>query len=274
MIYRYIAPAPALQEFVKNYLIAHFAFDQNQPIPSKPYSPKPEQGITFFPKGYVTIINTQTEESNKAPSASIFGQQVSRYNFGLTTEYLMVRVHFQPGALYRMLRTPLSYFTDRYSDAAAVINEEVQRVNEWLGNCTDYKSMITVVEDYLLQKIKNVKEDIHPLDRVAATIFTDPTRFSLDQLARGAYLSPRQFNRRFTERMGVGPKLYSRIVRFHRAYQYKETHPECDWLTVALLFGYNDYQHLVKDFKAFSDVTPNIWIRQDNLSPERILGLE
>ncbi|HET9744437.1 MAG TPA: helix-turn-helix domain-containing protein, partial [Chitinophagaceae bacterium] len=102
----------------------------------------------------------------------------------------------------------------------------------------------------------------------------NPSRFSLDWLAKEACLCPRQFNRKFTQRMGVGPKLYSRIVRFYKAYEYKEAHPEDDWLTIALLFGYTDYQHMVKDFTQFARVTPNLWINQDNQSPERILQLE
>jgi len=50
MIYQYIAPEPALREFVRDYLIAHFVFDKNQPIPIKSFSPRPEQAITFFRK--------------------------------------------------------------------------------------------------------------------------------------------------------------------------------------------------------------------------------
>ena len=57
MIYQYIAPSPALQEFVRDYLIAHFIFDKDQDIPFKPYSPKPEQTITFLPKGSLTVKN-------------------------------------------------------------------------------------------------------------------------------------------------------------------------------------------------------------------------
>ena len=84
-------------------------------------------------------------------------------------------------------------------------------------------------------------------------------------------LSPRQFNRKFTERIGIGPKLYSRIIRFYRAYKYKEKNPFADWLTVAVQFDYADYQHLVKDFKEFAGATPAIWAYEDNQSPERIL---
>lgn len=274
MIYRYIASSPVLQEFVRDYLVAHFIFDNNQDIPFKPYSPKPEQTITFLPKGKLTINNPLTGETLIAPLASICGQQVSRYNFFLTSEYLMLRVHFHPGALYRLLRIPLSEFTDCWFDAESVISREILEVNERLSNCLNYAQMIAVVEYYLMNKIKKVKTDTHPLDKVASYILADPSRFSLDWLARQSCLCQRQFNRKFIERMGVGPKLYNRVVRFYKAYQYKETHPYDDWLTIALLFGYADYQHMVRDFKEFAHVTPNLWINQDNQSPERILQLE
>ena len=274
MIYKYIAPSPALQQFVRDYLIAHFIFDKEQDIPFKPYSPKPEQTITFLPKGKLTMNNPLTGETQVAPVISISGQQVSRYNFYLTSEYQMLRVHFHPGALYRLLRIPLTEFTDCWFDAGSVISREIVEVNERLASCLNYADMIAVIEDYLLNKIKRVMTNTHPLDNVASCIFKNPSCFSLDWLAKQSCLCPRQFNRKFTERMGVGPKLYSRVVRFYKAYQYKETHPQDDWLTIALFFGYADYQHMVKDFRQFAQVTPNLWINQDNQSPERILQLE
>lgn len=274
MFYRYIPPNPALQYFVRDYLIAHFKFGKEQDIPFKPYSPKPEQTITFLPRGKLTIKAPLTGECRTAPAISICGQQVSRYNFYLTSEYLMLRVHFHPGALFRLLRVPIYEFTDCWFDAESVIGNEIREINERLANCPGYIQMITLVEDYLISKIKTVKADKHLIDNVAFCLFTNPARFSLDWLAKESCLCPRQFSRKFTERMGVGPKLYSRVVRFYKAYQYKEAHPHEDWLTIALLFGYSDYQHMVKDFKEFAKVSPNLWINQDNQSPERILNLE
>jgi AraC-like DNA-binding protein len=274
MIYRYIAPSPALQEIVRDYLIAHFIFDKDEEIPFKPYSPKPEQTITFIPKGKLTIKNPLTGETQLAPAISICGQQVSRYNFYLSCEYLMLRVHFHPGALYRLLHIPLSEFTDSWFDAPSVIGREILDVNERLANCLNYVQMIEIIENYLVSKKQKVTAITHPLDAIACYLYTNPSRFSLDWLAKESCLCPRQFNRKFTERMGVGPKLYSRVVRFYNAYQYKEAHHQDDWLTIALLFGYVDYQHMVKDFKEFAQVTPISWINEDNQSPERILKLE
>ena len=152
MIYRYIAPSRGLQEFVRDYLVAHFIFDKDQDIPFKPYSPKPEQTITFLPRGNLTIKNPLNAEDQVAPIISISGQQISRYNFYLSSEYLMFRIHFHPGALYRLLGIPLSEFTDTWFDAESVISREILEVNDQLSNCLEYAQMVAVVEQYLRRK--------------------------------------------------------------------------------------------------------------------------
>ena len=274
MIYQYIAPHPSLREFVRDFLIADFEFDKNEPVPFKAFSPRPELAITFLPNSKLTRVNLSNGESHASPSASICGQQITRYNFHIPHNFQMIRVNFHPGALYRLIGIPLYEFTNSWYDAGLVINHEIIEVNERLSNCNDYVSMIRLVEEYLQSKIDRVDTDTHPVDRIAEYILSNPARNSLDWLANQACLSPRQFNRKFKERIGVGPKLFSRIVRFFNAYKYKESHLQEDWLSVALQFGYTDYQHLVRDSREFACATPNIWIRQDNHSPEKILKLQ
>jgi AraC-like DNA-binding protein len=273
MIYRNIAPSPVLQEYVRDYLIAHFVFENNQPIPIKAFAPRPEQAITFLSRGYLTMQNLHDGKTLNAPSASICGQQLCRYNFHLTNEYLMFRINFHPGVLYRLLRIPLSEFVNSWFDAELATNREMIEVNERLANARNYTDMVNIVEEYLKDRIKKIKIDTHPLDKVASYILANSQRISLDWLANQACLCQRQFNRKFNERIGVSPKLFSRVVRFFNAYKYQEAHPQDDWLSVALLFGYTDYQHMVKDFKEFANVTPALWVNLDTHSPERILHL-
>jgi AraC-like DNA-binding protein len=53
----------------------------------------------------------------------------------------------------------------------------------------------------------------------------------------------------------------------------KQRNPDLTWLDVAWESGYNDYQHLVKDFKAFSNCTPNKLIQEDAAAPEQYFSL-
>ncbi|GAB2601641.1 helix-turn-helix domain-containing protein [Spirosoma areae] len=274
MIYQRIPPHPALQAFVKEYLLLHFVYDATKPALVKAFPPLPEHGLEFFPKGLVTSVNMQTGVVKKEPRNAIFGQQVSRINFVMPPEdYIMIRVIFHVGGLYRLLRVPLTEFTDRKADAEAVINQEVQLITDRLANTEQYPDMIAVVDAFLLSKIRRVKADVHAVDKVGQLLLQHPTRFSLDWLANQACLSPRQFERKFVERLGIGPKLFSRIARFHQAFMHKEKQPHLDWLTVAVNFGYTDFHHLFKDFKEFAGATPNTLLAEYAHSPEKILHL-
>jgi AraC-like DNA-binding protein len=271
MIFSSIAPSPSLRELVRDYLVAHFRFDPGTPIPHKRYAPKPEQGITFFVRGRPSIVDPLTDHVRAAPPVAIFGQQMKRCDVHLAPEFLMFRVHFQPGALFRLLEIPLYEFGEDYFDAELVLGSEVRDVSEHLATARSYTEMIEAVEAYLVRSVARGTRKVLPVDRAAGHLSADPVHVSLDWLARHACLSPRQLNRKFTERIGVGPKLYSRLVRFHRAYLYKLTYPAIAWPTVASEFGYTDYQHMVRDFKQFTNATPNVWLQEDRGSPENAL---
>jgi AraC-like DNA-binding protein len=271
MIFSCIAPSPVLRDFIRDYLIAHFRFDPEKSIPHKRYAPKPEQGITFFVRGRPSMVDPLTGEGRVAPPVAIFGQQMKRCNVHLEAEFLMFRVHFQPGALFRLLNVPLYEFGEEYFDAELVLSREVRDVSERLAIAQSYIEMVGVIEAYLVRSVARTTQKALPVDRAAVRLTMDPQHLSLDRLARQACLSPRQFNRKFTERMGVGPKLYGRLIRFQRAYLLKVAHPTIAWPAVALQCGYTDYQHMVRDFKQFTNTIPNEWLQEDRGSPENAL---
>jgi AraC-like DNA-binding protein len=271
MVFSSIAPSPSLREFVRDYLIAHFRFDPGTTIPHKRYAPKPEQGITFFVRGRPSIVDPLTDGVRVAPAVTIFGQQMKRCDVHLAPEFLMFRVHFQPGALFRLLNVPLCEFGEEYVDAGLLLGREVREVSERLDAAPSYTEMVETVEAYLVRSMAVARQNVLPVDRAARRLTTDAVFRSVDELARQACLSPRQLNRKFTERIGVGPKLYGRLVRFHRAYLFKVAHPAMAWPSVALRFGYTDYQHMVRDFKQFTNAVPTAWLQEDRASPENTL---
>jgi AraC-like DNA-binding protein len=275
MIFKEILPSKALQYLVKSYLLVHWDVGKSPQFTLvKPYPTCLEQSLVFFVHGYIHSEDLTTNITQKINTNAIFGQQVARLNFHCTTcpDFLMFKVDFQPSGLYR-LGLPAHELTHCFVDSESVFNSEVRQINERLANASSYTEMIEIVENYLLCKIKKVKTEPHHLDKVANLLYANPSRFSLDYLADQSCLSPRQFERKFTERMGVNPKLYSRISRFYQAFSFKEANPATDWLTIALNFGYHDYQHLSKDFKQFGNVTPNILIDEYALRVEKLLGL-
>ncbi|GAB3643591.1 helix-turn-helix domain-containing protein [Spirosoma arcticum] len=274
MIYQEILPCPVLQPYVRNYLLFHFDYMPDGNL-MKPYPARIEQALVFFARGHIESHNPLTGKSEKIAHNALFGQHVSRRNFLTYQEpdFLMLMVVFQPGAMHRLLGFSSNELTSQFCDAESIIHPELQSVNDQIANAYTYNEIIERAEVYLLRKLRTIRIDAHPIDRIGTLLLHNPTPFSLDWLANQANVSPRQFERLFNERIGIGPKLYSRISRFFQVFDYKEKHPTVDWLTVAVQFGYTDYNHLAKDFKQFTNVTPNIILKEYAQRPEIIMNL-
>ena len=196
-----------------------------------------------------------------------------RQNLHLPKDYLAISVRFQPGALFKFLKVPMSEFLHKNEDAELVLGHEVRKLNDQLANTESYENMLSLIEEFLWNKIQHLKENIHPVDKIGQLILNSPQQFSLDKFAREACLSASQLERRFVQQIGVPPKFYSRVCRFYQAFTMKQQNPALPWLDIAWETGYNDYQHMVKDFKTFSDCTPNQLILEASVSPEQHLFL-
>jgi AraC-like DNA-binding protein len=263
MIFRDIPPCQALQPYIRTFRLVNLFYAPDA-FPKTPYPTRLEQALVFFARGHITCYDPLTGKTERIAQNALFGQQVSRLDFQpvVTADFLMLMVVFQPGGMHRLLGFSSNELTYEFCDAESILGSELKVVNDAIANAADYASIIDRAEEYMLNKLKQIKLDIHPIDRIGQLLMTNPATCSLDYLAGQACLSPRQFERKFKERMGIGPKLYSRISRFFQALQYKEANPHLDWLTIAITFGYSDYDHLAKDFRQFANASPNLTIKE------------
>lgn len=271
MIYKTFPPSPQLNDVVRNYTIIHFQFNGNQAPPPKQRSPKPEQKIVFYVKGSVNLPDTPSGRIYQPPPIAIYTHQLSKRNLQVTPEFLALIVYLQPGALHRLMGISMSAFPGAYLDAELLFGTGVRLVSEQLAAATSPSVMIPIVEKFMLGCKQQIKGSM--IDTIAGHILSDPASFSLDTLAGQANLSSRQFYRNFLQRIGMTPKLFSRLTRFNHAFRSRLMKPSVSWSSIALEYGYTDYHHLEKEFKEFIGVTPNEWIAAEMQAPERQLNL-
>jgi len=256
MFLRFYQPVEPLRSYVQYYMVAHVRCDGAPELAMKPMPPAPQQCLYFYPRGQMHTFHYGQNREIAVPRSIIVGPQATRVDLRFAPDHLMVCVAFWPGGLHRLLQAPVQELFDFSLDSSLLLGRAIEEINEQLAELTDYSTMLAVVENFLLRLARGIRRPARPLDAVLPLLLTHYTNYTVEQLAHEACLSPRQFERNFMERVGMTPKLYSRIVRFDRAFRLKERQPALDWLTVALQCGYFDYPHLVRDFKAFSTVTP------------------
>jgi AraC-like DNA-binding protein len=276
MIFQYIKPSQVLSPYIKGYLIAHFKFDQLHHAPPKSYPAHPYHGITFYIRGFAVAETPELEFKEKSPRSVILGQSTYRllYNVSHNKEYLMVNVDFFPNSLFRLFGIPMHEFTHRIMDAEAVLGKEMIETNDQLAHAKSYGQVFGIINGFFESYIgrMNYKSNGH-LEKVSKLIMDRPDSFNLEKMADLSCLSNSQFERKFLQQVGVSPKFFSRICRFNKAALLKEKCPDKDWLSIAMVSGYYDYQHLAKDFKRFSGETPSSMVVTFQASPEKWLKL-
>jgi AraC-like DNA-binding protein len=170
---------------------------------------------------------------------------------------LAIKISLQPGVLFCLTGIPSYELTNSYIDAEVLWGSEVRMVCEKLANAEDLRTRLNILEQFLQNLLKGrLRRNLHPVDKAGRYILSQEGAASVDWLADQSCLSRRQFIRKFEERQGINPKMFERMARFERAYLMKNRYPLADWLSIAIACGYYDYQHMVKDYKKFTNYTP------------------
>jgi Helix-turn-helix domain len=257
MLVHYFQPNPALREYVRLFQIVHFVFDDSVVLPVKPYWPRPEHCLAFYTRHTETVRYVGNDTPLQKPRSALIGQPSIVTNRHVGREFLLFQVVFQPGALFRLTGLPVHELTNQFIDAEALWGPEIRLVNERLNSTDNYTDMTAIVELFIRVLIdtrssRQSRYSIRPIDKVSQFMLTNPTP---------------------VERLGISPKLYSRIIRFDNAMKISNAQPGKDWLSIALEVGYHDYQHMARDFKEFTTLTPAEFSKQESQAPERAFGI-
>ena len=156
-----------------------------------------------------------------------------------------VAIRFPPGLGPSVFRTPATELRDRRVPLDAIWPAgDVRRLSERLAAASHPAVMLE-------QAMARRAADVPTLMTTAATLLLHGQ--TVDDVADGVGLSPRQLHRRSLVAFGYGPKLLAQILRFGRALGLARA--GVPFAHVAAQAGYADQAHLSRDVKRLSGVT-------------------
>ncbi len=82
------------------------------------------------------------------------------------------------------------------------------------------------------------------------------TSASVSAVADDLGVSERHLRRVFRETVGMSPKAFVRVTRFHRALRAARKDAHASWASIAAEVGYYDQAHLIAEFRAIAGATP------------------
>jgi AraC-like DNA-binding protein len=165
-------------------------------------------------------------------------------------------IFFEPFGIWQLFRIPKAELTDRFYEADDLLGRDIQQLWLALAECETFPQRVVLVEEYLLERAASASGQT-PIMKAASHLFRQRGKVRIRQLAAGVGLSMRQFERRFGECTGIGPKHFARVARFQMAVDSKLSAPERTWLSIAHDLGYHDQMHMIRDFHALGGASPS-----------------
>jgi AraC-like DNA-binding protein len=233
-----------------------------------PIAARPEQILEFYLQERYLVRVCKSGAQDLVPRAVVVGPSTCRRaELVLQGRFDVFTIHFQASGFHRLFRVPMADLADRAYDAQSVIGPIVSEIEQGLASASSFQERIRVATDFLLRPIRD-QASPDAVSAVANRFLLERGALRVDDAAASAGLSIRQFERRFTNQVGLPPKRYARIVRFNASLKAKMTAPRRLWTDIAHEFGYYDQMHMVRDFETFAGESPATFVGRFWAMPE------
>jgi AraC-like DNA-binding protein len=197
--------------------------------------------------------------------AGVSGAYRRPFTFDTRDNASVVGVHLRPGYAGLVLGVPPGELTDRHVDLEALWGRRARELRERICAATTTHQRFAILEAELSSRLD--QRHVHPAVPYALDALARP-QVPVRDIAKGASLSQRRLIELFTAAVGITPKRFGRIMRFHRATALVRS-AAFDWTRIAHECGYYDQAHLIRDFRELAEVTPSDLMRASAHPQER-----
>jgi AraC-like DNA-binding protein len=191
----------------------------------------------------------------------VSGMQRQFIVLGVEPGSSMMGAHFRTGGAAPFFGFPLSELSGNVVELDLIWKREILALREQLLETPSPAGKFDLLESYLLAKAQARLEPDMAVSAALRTLRSWPV-LSLRELASQLGMSHKQMLSRFDCRVGLTPKLTSRIFRFQKALaaaNVAKTTP--DWSDLAVDCGYYDQAHLIHEFQQLAGLTPSQYLR-------------
>jgi len=171
----------------------------------------------------------------------------------------VVGVHFKPGGAAAFFGGALPALRNQTVPLEAVWGPSAHALREELQDTAGLHARLLRLEAYLMARLALAKPEDRLVAHAVQAMAQDPTTTHIEPLQRASGLGPTRFIARFEQQVGLTPKRYTRVLRFHALLSRLAVSPSNDWALTAAEAGYADQSHLIHEFKRITGMTPTAY---------------
>ncbi len=269
MEYSEVAPSPHLTEFIK-------CFWSIQDTSGSSRAPEP-----VVPDGCLEIVFNLADRFQRIhcaddietqPVTIVAGQMRQSVLIRPTGQISLFGIRFQHAGAFPFFQFSLSELTDRIEDIDSIWGLDGREIEERICQAATFEERVAIIETIFTARLKsNKKFDISIIEAARLIVGKDGA-LPIRQVAELIGVSERRLEREFKQKIGVSPKMFSRIIRFQKLLKSLESGGSEGLLDKALEFGYYDQAHMVHEFKEFAGKSPTTFIEDTHRISEAFTG--
>jgi hypothetical protein len=263
MDYHTFQPQPDLGALVKCYWTLEVAADTNA------------QRQRIIPDGCIEMIfilgddvkrYTSEEEFIIQPHAMVLGQITKPFFVEPTGTVNTFAVRFYPYGFASFSTTPIKNLADRETTIDLLFGQKpAAELHERIVNATDTKERIEIVEEFLLEKLKDKQTIDNIVKTTVETLFQQKGSTPIHSILKDDLSKRRQLERKFLKQVGISPKQLGKVIRLQTALNMMLHRHSSSLTKIAYESEYYDQAHFIRDFKEFTGTNPKEFLEDDTM---------
>lgn len=253
MSFQVIQPSPGLSPYVRMY----WAMESN-------LKPGEQHIQRIVPNGLAEIIFYQNDVPDSSlkegflkSQTQISGQKNCHYDLIVSGKTKLFSILFNPQGISRFFNVPASELFNQTIPLRFILGKQLNEIEDKLFEADAPLIQAEVIEKLLYKLL--LKKDSKLLPGISQSLHVinhHESETEVQLLASEACLSRKQFERNFTELIGITPKQFMRVVRFQRALFLQQNNDATTLTQLGFNSGYYDQSHMISEFKMLTGFTP------------------
>ncbi|MES2777309.1 MAG: helix-turn-helix domain-containing protein [Bacteroidota bacterium] len=254
----YTIPPPSQ---LSNYVRCFWVLEGGGPYTHRSMADGCAEMVFHYKAVFDEITSSENIESSFTASLSgpsqVYRRFVTHENFGIFGVYLY------PYAIPQMFSIPTTELSNQMPDFGALLGGTGQVLANKIFEASSNAVRVKIMTEFLEKRLHTHEQKERAIVSVIHKIVHSEGVAGVQALAQKAFLSTRQFERKFKDYSGFNPKLFSRIIRFQSAIR-KYGNTKQSLTAIAYDCGYYDQSHFIHDFKEFSGFHPRQYFKGNN----------
>jgi AraC-like DNA-binding protein len=175
-----------------------------------------------------------------------------------------VSVRFYPWGAHHFFDKPVSSFLDDTVDIKILWPNDFQNILQDIQS-TDNNNKVNIIQRFLDERLKMHSKDTNSIDIAIKLIRETKGQLTIEELCNKLNIHHKKLERGFINTIGTTPKVFSRTTRFLHLCHHLKEYENLTMTQLAHRLDYYDQAHFIKDFKAFSGITPKEYFQQKNI---------